>query len=147
MALAILFYVLPTLMLGRGVFLVSMVLMLTTMICWRVFVMWVIGHPRLAERILILGTGSNAVNLAREVLERQEESYQIVGFVGDDPALVGKSLINPRVIGLTTELENLVNQYHIDRIVVAVTDRRKHLPLDLLLDMRLRDGIAIEESA
>lgn len=145
-ALAILFYVVPTLMLGRGVFLVSMVLMLTTMICWRVLVMWIIGHPRLAERILILGTDSNAVNLAREVLERQEESYKIVGFVGDDPALVGKSLINPRVIGLTTELESLVNQHHIDRIVVAVADRRKHLPLDLLLDMRLRDGIAIEES-
>src|SRR5689334_2475289 len=81
-ALAILFYVVPTLMLGRGVFLVSMVLMLTAMICWRVFVLWVIGHPRLAERILILGTGSNAINIAREVLERQEDSYQVVGFVG-----------------------------------------------------------------
>ena len=146
LSLAILFYTLPTLMLGRGVFLVSMILMLTTMICWRIFVMWLIGHPRLVERILILGTDQNAIRIAREVLEREEESYQIVGFVGDDPSLLGKSLINPRVIGLTADLESIVSNYHVDRIVVAVADRRKHLPLDLLLDMRLRDGIAIEES-
>src|SRR5262249_38330432 len=31
--------------------------------------------------------------------------------------------------------------------VVAVADERKRLPLDTLLDMRLRDGLAIEESA
>ena len=145
-ALAVIFYALPQLMLGRGVFLVSLMLMLTTMICWRVFVMWLIGHPKLAERVLILGTEQNAINIAREVLERQEGGYQIIGFVGDDPALVGKSLINPRVIGLTSELETVVERYHIDRIVVSLNDRRNRLPIFSLLDIRLRDGIAIEES-
>ncbi|MBI3652042.1 MAG: TIGR03013 family PEP-CTERM/XrtA system glycosyltransferase [Acidobacteria bacterium] len=147
LALALVFYLLPRLLLGRGVFVVSLMLMLTTMIYWRVFVMWLIGHPRLAERVLILGTGERAVNVAREVLEQREVGYQVVGFVGDDPRLLGKSLINPRVIGLTSELETLVNQYHVDRIVVVLNERRKPLPLGSLLDLRLRDGIAIEESA
>lgn len=146
-ALAAFFYALPGLMLGRGVFLVSLVLMLTTMVCWRLFVMWAIGHPRLAERVLILGTGRSAVAIAREVLAQPEVGYRIVGFVGDDPALLGKSLINPRVIGLTSELEEVVGRYHIDRIVVVLDDTRRRLPLDSLLDIRLRDGIAIEESA
>jgi sugar transferase (PEP-CTERM system associated) len=146
-ALAIAFYVLPHLMLGRGVFLVSLMLMLTTMIYWRVFVMWLIGHPRLAERVLIVGTGERAVHVAREVLEQKEVGYQVVGFVGDDPRLVGKSLINPRVIGLTSQLEMLVNQYHVDRIVIVLNERRNRLPFESLLDLRLRDGIAIEESA
>ncbi len=145
-ALAVIFYALPQLMLGRGVFLVSLILMLTTMICWRVFVLWLIGHPKLAERVLILGTEQNAINIAREVLDRREEGYQIIGFVGDDPALVGKSLINPRVIGLTSELEAIVDRYHIDRIVVSLNDRRKRLPIFSLLEIRLRDGISIEES-
>jgi sugar transferase (PEP-CTERM system associated) len=146
-ALALIFYTLPQLMLGRGVFVVSLILMLTTMIYWRVFVMWLIGHPGLAERVLILGTGESAINVAREVLEQKEGGYQIVGFVGDDPTLVGKSLINPRVIGLISDLETIVSHYHIDRIVVDLKERRKRLPLDSLLDLRLRDGIAIEESA
>jgi sugar transferase (PEP-CTERM system associated) len=146
-ALAMVFYLLPKLMLGRGVFVVSLILMLTTMIYWRVFVMWLIGHPGLAERVLILGTGESAINVAREVLEQKEGGYKIIGFVGEDPKLVGKSLINPKVIGLTSDLENIVSNYHIDRIVVVLKERRKHLPLNSLLDIRLRDAIAIEESA
>src|SRR6185503_13586492 len=55
-ALAVVFYLFPRLMLGRGVFLVSLLLMLTVMSCWRMFATWLLGHPRLAERILILGT-------------------------------------------------------------------------------------------
>src|SRR5215216_4465851 len=103
--LAVIFYALPGMMLGRGVFIVSLLLMLSVMACWRVFVMWLLGHPRLAERVLILGTEESAINLAREVLDRQEAGYKILGFVGDDPHLVGRSLINPSVIGLTSDLE------------------------------------------
>src|SRR5690349_7936017 len=146
-ALAAIFYALPQLMLGRGVFLVSLLLMLSVMSCWRVFVNWLLGHPRLAERVLILGTEQTAIKLAREVLERPEVGYRVVGFVGDDPALVGKSLINPCVVGLTCELEEVVRRYQPDRIVVAVTDRRGHLPVDPLLRLKLEDSVAIEESA
>src|ERR1044072_3117064 len=145
--LAVIFYSLPNLMLGRGVFLVSLILMLSMMVCWRVFVMWLIRHPTLTERVLILGTEQNAINVAREVLERRGEGYQIIVFVGDDPSLVGKSLINPRVIGVTSELSAIVERCHIDRIVVSLNDRRKRLPLFSLLEIRLRDGVAIEESA
>jgi sugar transferase (PEP-CTERM system associated) len=70
-----------------------------------------------------------------------------VGFVGEDPQLVGKSLINPSVIGLTADLEAIVRDYRPDRIVVAVSDRRGNLPLEPLLKLKLRDDMAIEESA
>jgi sugar transferase (PEP-CTERM system associated) len=144
-ALAVIFYLVPQMMLGRGVFLVSLLLMLTLMSCWRVFVNWLLGHPRLAERVLILGTEQTAINLAREVLERPEVGYRVVGFVGDDPALVGKSLINPCVVGLNSELEEIVHRYRPDRIVVAITDRRGHLPVDPLLRLKIEDTVAVEE--
>jgi sugar transferase (PEP-CTERM system associated) len=145
--LALIFYALPQMTLGRGVFALSLVLMLTMMVCSRILFMWLIGHPGLAERVLILGTEQSAINIAREVLDQREGGYKVVGFVGDDPELVGQSLINPRVIGLTCDLEKIVSQHRIDRIVVAVNDRRGRLPLGSLLDIRLRDGVAIEESA
>jgi sugar transferase (PEP-CTERM system associated) len=146
-ALAVIFYALPQMMLGRGVFLVSLLLMLTLMSCWRVFVNWLLGHPRLAERVLILGTDQSAINLAREVLDRPEVGYRVIGFVGEDPALVGKSLINPSVIGLSADLEQVVRQHQPDRIVVAISDRRGHLPLDPLLRLKLEDSVAVEEVA
>jgi sugar transferase (PEP-CTERM system associated) len=144
-ALSVIFYAVPQMMLGRGVFLVSLLLMLTLMSCWRVFVNWLLGHPRLAERVLILGTESAAINLAREVLERPEVGYRVIGFVGEDPALVGKSLINPSVIGLSADLEQIVHQHRPDRIVVAIADRRGHLPLGPLLRLKLEDSVAVEE--
>jgi sugar transferase (PEP-CTERM system associated) len=144
--LAGVFYAFPQMLFGRGVFLISLLLMVSAMILWRVFVIWLLGHPRLAERVLILGTERNAIDVAREALERPERGYKIVGFVGDDPSLVGQSLINPSVLGITADLEEIVGRYHIDRIVLAINERRGKMPLSSLIDMKLRDGLAIEES-
>ena len=54
-ALALIFYVWPQMMLGRGVFLLGMSLMLTLMCGWRFLARWLLGHPRFADRVLILG--------------------------------------------------------------------------------------------
>ena len=82
-----------------------------------------------------------------EVLARREEGYEVIGFVGNDRRLLGQSLINPRVIGMVSDLEQIVHRYHADRVVIAVGDGRGHLPLESLLELKLRDDVAIEESA
>lgn len=145
--LALLFYLLPSLLLGRGVFLTQLALMLTIMAGWRLLARWLLGHPRLAERVIILGTEQQAIDLAREVLNRREAGYEVVGFVGDDPALIGQSLINPCVIGTADDLEAVARRYNADRIVVALTDRRGRMPLDPLLNLKLRDDVAVEDWA
>ncbi|HZF41130.1 MAG TPA: hypothetical protein VE715_20065, partial [Blastocatellia bacterium] len=55
-ALALLFYAIPQMMLGRGVFALALALTMTAMTGWRTVATWLLGHPRLAERVLILGT-------------------------------------------------------------------------------------------
>jgi sugar transferase (PEP-CTERM system associated) len=147
MVLSLIFYCEPRVILGRGTLIIGLCLMLITMLAWRVSVMWLIRHPRFAERILILGTDEAAISLAREILKRQEFGFKIVGFVGDEPALIGKSLINPKVIGLIGQLEDVVSQFRADRVVIATADRRKKLPLIPLMSLGLRGEVAIEESA
>jgi len=71
----------------------------------------------------------------------------VVGFVDNDPELVGKSLINPKVIGLTSDLRAIVKKENIDRIVVAIGDRRGHFPTQELLRLSLSGDVSIEESA
>jgi sugar transferase (PEP-CTERM system associated) len=145
--LAFVFYALPDFTLGRGVFLLSLILMLTLMACWRLLAIWLLGHPKLAERVLILGTEQPAIELAREILDRRAYGYEVVGFVGNDPRQVGRSLINPCVVGVTADIEQVVREYRPDRIVVALADRRGQLPIDPLLRMKLRDDVVIEEMA
>ena len=59
---------------------------------------WFLGHPQIGERILVVCSGDNAIEIAREILGRKDAGYRIVGFVDNEPALVGKSLLNPKVI-------------------------------------------------
>lgn len=146
-ALALMFYVLPQVMIGRGVTLISLPLALLLMVGWRLSIHWFLGHPELGERILIVGSGDFAVEIARETLQRKDAGYRVVGFVDNDPALVGKSLINPKVIGLTSELASLVRRENIDRLVVAINDRRGQFPTQELLQLSLSGDVTIEESA
>ena len=146
-ALAIVFYLAPGLKFGRGISLIALPLALGLMVGWRVSIHWLLGHPSVGERILIVGSGEVAVEIAREVLERRDAGYRIVGFVDNDPALVGKSLINPRVIGVTTELADIVRRENIDRIIVAQGERRGQFPTRQLLDLSLGGHVAIEEGA
>ena len=145
-ALALAFYIWPQIRLGRGVFLLSLSLMLTFMAAWRSLARWLLGHPRLAERVLVLGAEQDAISIAREMLTRREAGYDVIGFIGDDPAQVGQSLINPSVVGVMSDLEAVVSRYRPDRIVIAMPDRRGRLPLDLLLKLKLRDGVTLDEA-
>ena len=146
-ALALCFYFYPSLMLGRSISLIALPLALGLMVSWRVSIHWFLGHPDFGERILIVGAGDSAVEIAREVLSRPDAGYRIVGFVGTDSEQLGKSLINPRVIGLTEHLSDVVKTSNIDRIVVAMGERRGQFPTDKLLQLSLAGHVSIEEGA
>lgn len=146
-ALAITMYVLPRLMIGRGVSLIALPLALFLMVGWRVAVHWLLGHPDVGEKVLIVGSGSSAVEVAREVLERRDAGYRVVGFVDSNPALVGQSLLNPRVIGLTDDLAEITRREGVNRIVVAQGERRGQFPTKQLLDLSLSGEVHIEECA
>jgi sugar transferase (PEP-CTERM system associated) len=147
--LMILFYALPMLTLGRGVFLVNLGLAFAVLSLWRLLVSWSSVHPHLGlrERVLILGSGKQAIEIARATLERSNAGFHIIGFADDKPELVGKSLINPSVLGLTDDLYNLVELHEIHRIVVAVEDRRGKLPTGELLNLSLSGRVAVEDCA
>jgi sugar transferase (PEP-CTERM system associated) len=146
-ALAITFYAFPHLMLGRGISLLALPMALSSMVGWRISIHWFLGHPQIGERILVVGSGANAIEVAREVLGRKDAGYRVVGFVDNDPALVGKSLINPRVLGLTADLDEIVRRENVDRIVVAMGNRRGQFPTNELLALSLGGEVSIEEGA
>src|SRR5918999_239240 len=81
-ALALTFYALPQVMIGRGVTLISLPLALLLMVGWRLSIHWFLGHPELGERILIVGSGEFAVEIAKETLQRKDLGYLVVA-IGD----------------------------------------------------------------
>jgi sugar transferase (PEP-CTERM system associated) len=101
-----------------------------------------------AERLLIVGTNHAAVDLARELFDRRHElGVELVGFVDTDPARVGTSLINPGVVGTIDHIPAIVRERHVDRVVVSLADARGKLSMELLLEMKVNDGVRFDHLA
>jgi sugar transferase (PEP-CTERM system associated) len=98
--------------------------------------------------LLLVGTSHAAVVLARELFERRQElGVDIVGFVDPDPTKVGAPVINPGVVGTIDDIPSLTSRMHVDRVVVSLSDSRGKLPMQQLLDVRLRTGVLFDHLA
>ena len=136
--LAIVYYWFPGLIIGRGVFFISAVLITALVFLWRVTFGWVSRKARPSERLLLVGTSQAAITLARELYERRDElGVEIVGFVDPDPQRLGAPVLNPGVIGTVEDIPSIVRARGVDRVVVSLADARGKLPMDKLLEMRL----------
>jgi sugar transferase (PEP-CTERM system associated) len=145
--LAALYFWLPSLIIGRGVFLVAAFLVIARVSGWRATFEWLSGHLAPRERLLLVGTTPSAVSLAREMFElRHELGVEIVGFVDVDPARVGAPVINPGVIGTIEDIPSIVRARGVDRVVVSLSDARGRLPMDKLLEMKL-EGVSFDHLA
>src|SRR2546430_10855868 len=72
-ALAAIYFWFPVLVIGRGVFVISAALVLVGVSGWRVVFEWLTRRVAPRERLLIVGTGTAAVGLARELFDRRQE--------------------------------------------------------------------------
>ena len=145
--LALLYYWFPTLIIGRGVFLIASALIMTGVVGWRVAFEWVGNRVGPRERLLLVGTNAAAVDLAREMFTRRSEfGVEIVGFIDPDPARIGAPVLNPGVIGTIEDIPSIVRARRVDRVVVSLADARGKLPMDKLLDLRI-DGVNFDHLA
>jgi sugar transferase (PEP-CTERM system associated) len=142
--LAVIYFVVPALAVGGDAFFPSLALFIVATLTWRFAFNVVIRAPRLVENILIVGTGPTAVGVARQIFLQHDFACHIVGFIGDDP---GHYLPPgyPGVIGGPGDIAKLVEQHAVQRIVVAVSDRRGSMPVKELVHAKL-SGVHVEEA-
>ena len=150
--LAIIYYLVPPLMIGRGTLIYSVVLTLLFLLAWRTLIHFLTGHPDLGEKILILGAGKAAVVTANVVYKRRDAGYRIAGFVAVPGAENGgsprsRAELKAQILGTSDDLETIVSEKKIDRIVVALAQRRGNFPTESLLRMSLENNVDIEECA
>jgi sugar transferase (PEP-CTERM system associated) len=145
--LAATYFWFPTLIIGRGVFLYAVFLVIAVVIGWRLVFDLVSSRVGPSERLLLVGTGAGAVDLAKELYERRRQlGVEIVGFVDPDPSRVGSPVFNPGVIGTIDQIPAIVKERQVDRVVVSLSDARGKLPMDQLLEMKL-DGVTFDHLA
>jgi sugar transferase (PEP-CTERM system associated) len=144
-ALTLIFFTVPALRVGRGILLLFVPLAFVALFAWRSLALDFWNRESLRETVLILGTGQSAQLAAREALRLAPLDFQIVGFLGDRPGDVGRSLVNPKVVGTIQELSPVVEQLRVSMVVVALEDFRNRLPVAELLRCRM-SGVKVEEA-
>jgi len=138
----------PLLVVEQGVFLMTAAMAIVLVMAWRSAFDVITSRLMPRERLLLVGTSPAAIVLARELFERRQElGVDIVGFVDPDPTRVGAPVINPGVVGTIDDIPGLTARMRVDRVVVSLSDQRGKLPMDQLLDVRLRSGVLFDHLA
>lgn len=99
-----------------------------------------VDHDAFRRKVLVYGAGERAASLLRLRRRSDQRGFQIAAFVpapGDR-----RRLDDPRVHNTSSSLLDLVREFNVDEIVVAVDERRAGLPIRDLLECKL-SGIAV----
>ncbi len=143
--LPLVYYLAPSIRLAPRLLLLYLPVASTVILLWHAFVYWAGGREALTDNVLILGTGHSAQQVAAELLRRAPLGYRVVGFLGEHPDEVGRSMTSPPVVGTTDRLLRVVPELKVSLIVVAMDDRRGRLRVDDLLRCRVA-GIPVEDA-
>jgi sugar transferase (PEP-CTERM system associated) len=86
----------------------------------------------------VLGTGERAQRLLNGLRQRAELGVEVVGWTGNIEGALTRETVAAHLLGLA-------QQNGVHRVIVAMPDRRKTLPVEQLLDLRLA-GVKVEEA-
>jgi FlaA1/EpsC-like NDP-sugar epimerase/lipopolysaccharide/colanic/teichoic acid biosynthesis glycosyltransferase len=71
-----------------------------------------------SKRVLLYGAGRAGIMLCKEL--ETNRTYDVVGFVDDDPRKVGSTICNVRVVGNGDQLTQLVEKHVVDEIIISM---------------------------
>ena len=131
-------FIYPAILPGNGSALAGIVILTFTLLSWRALYFWMVRQPFLRERVYVLGTGERAQRLVRGLGERSALGIDVVGWTGDVKGELTRD-------GVASHLLELAQGRGVHRVIVAMPDRRGTLPVEELLDLRLR-GVKVEEA-
>ena len=145
--LAFFYALFPGARIVEGVFVSSLVTVVGFLLPLRAISYIVMRSRAFIERVLILGTGALSQKLVAEIEARPECGYAIAGIIDDGATSGARPESGPPVLGPANSLQKIVEDERVDRIIVAMAERRGRLPMDQLLAVRVQSGIMVEDGA
>jgi sugar transferase (PEP-CTERM system associated) len=133
-------YFFPEADIAHYVLLLGLMFLTLALVAWRSAYEWIIGRKMFLERVYVLGAGERARTIVDTLRTRKDLGMAVVGweeYFGDKAE---------RKEAFSAALEGFRGtKPKVDRVIVALEDRRGELPLRELLKLRF-DGVVIEEA-
>lgn len=136
-ALIVVYYLMPSWFVGRGVMAIATLLAFVMLLGARVAFYTLVGIEQLKSRVLVIGAGKRANQIAQRMRRRSDmRNFRLLGYfpVDDEDVLVDPS----RVVRSELPLCEMIREMGVDEVVIAVDDRRGCFPVQELLRCRLR---------
>ncbi len=130
--LALVYYFFPIIVIPTRVLAAGFVAVCASIFLWRFLYNYVLKKKMFAQRVIVLGTGKMAREIADEIGRRRDSGFKIVSFVGDEDPSFSLPVDIP-VSGDVDNLPRLCQKYKVERIVVALDNRRGTTPVQKLL--------------
>jgi len=143
--IGLLSFAIPKFGVGGKMYYLSILIASVCLLTWRLIFEIFITRFAPQENILIVGTGEVARQVGEEVRRRQRLGFHLVGFIN---APLAKS--NPsagrvdEVLGDPAQMERIIEQHGVDKVVVAITERRGEYPVKEMLALRVRGCQVVE---
>ncbi len=142
--LSCVYFIFPDVIIKEGIFIISILLVIGFIISWRVMYAQIINHGLFDQKIIIIGSGHTAKEIAKEILEKKDSGYKIAAAISREPM---KELPCNEGIGLICQnhYENICEialQWKVRKIVVALAEKRGSFPTKELLKCRV-NGIEV----
>ena len=87
---------------------------------------------RLQRKVLIVGAGRSGGRIFQALRNRPLCGLKVQGFVDDDPQKLGAVIQGLPVLGDSSQLQELVAQYKVDLVVVAITHEKSQQLINTL---------------
>ncbi len=141
--MTVIYFSVPPLMVRWPVFAIALVCSFIGIATCR---MLCAGHTdaRFTRRVLVLGTGERAKQIENLRRASDRSGITLIGFVDiglDTPVVSAEKTIRTK-----GSLYEIAQRYAADELVIAISDRRKGLPVDDVMNCKMR-GIRILEDA
>ena len=138
--LAGLIYLLPEIGIGRNVLVAGVSLLSIFLVIWRSAYEWILGLSVFRERVYVLGSGQRARAVVETLRTRRDSGMEVVDGVSKGASMGQLELFAADLRAFRKPTTS------IDRVIVAMEDRRGSMPVRELLELRLR-GVVIEEAS
>jgi sugar transferase (PEP-CTERM system associated) len=133
-------YLFPNVDIAHYVLLIGLCFLTVALVLWRSVYGWLLGKKVFRERVYVLGAGERAQTIVELLRMRTDAGMEVVswdGLMGD------KAERKESFIAALESFRGTTPQ--VDRVIIALEDRRGELPLRELLKLRF-DGVVIEEA-
>jgi exopolysaccharide biosynthesis polyprenyl glycosylphosphotransferase len=81
---------------------------------------------------IIIGCGQKAINIFRQIKTHRALGLDVIGFLKTDSKTEVHLIDNIEVLGMVDHLEEIVDEYEIKEVVIAIEDNSQQIMLDII---------------